>query len=107
MIVSAQNDSTYEYEAESVQIRLDREYVRMCHEATPVYSRAAAHFCQGARELGYDECEFFLPGIPVLCRIALIKAFKVYGIKLDWEEAEDEDGEEGIVFYADLSEMEI
>ena len=102
MIVAAQNDPTYEYEDSSVEIRLSREYVEYCRHVTPIYSRAATHFCKGALELDYDECEFFLPGIPTLSRIGLVSAMKAFGIILDWEECEEDD-EAGVLFHADLT----
>ena len=55
MIVAAQNDPTYEYEDSSVEIRLSRGYVEYCRHVTPIYSRAATHFCKGALELDFKK----------------------------------------------------
>lgn len=102
MITKAENDPTYEYEADSVEIRLSTDYCDYCKSLTPTYSRAAMHFVQGSMELGYTECEFFLPNIPRLSAIALVKAFKEFGIELTYEELEEEE-ETGLLFYADMT----
>ena len=62
------------------------------------------HFIQGSVELGYVECEFFLPNIPRLCAVGLVRGFRELGIEMEYEEYEDKDeGESGLLFYADLS----
>ena len=104
MIVKALNDPSYEYEDTSVQIRISNIYSKYCAVRTPIYSRAAMHFVQGSVELGYEECEFFLPNIPRLSAIALVRAMKEYGVILWYEKDESgEEYEDGLLFHADLS----
>lgn len=104
LIVKAENDPTYEYESESVEIRLPTDYCNYCMSLTPTYSRATMYFIQGAMELGYTQCDFFLPNIPKLSAIAIVKAFKQFGIEISYEEFQEED-EKGLMFHADMSDQ--
>lgn len=104
MITKALNESSYKYEDTSVQICIPNFYSTYCSSRTPIYSRAAMHFIQGSIELGYEQCEFFLPNIPILSAIALVRAMKEYGIIMWYEKDESgEEYEDGLLFHADLS----